>query len=283
MRIMITAVMAILIMSHIHSQEVAKSLTIGNHWHYNNNYSSDNYSTELVIGDTCIQGINYKIIGRSPNYFPLRFERSDSTKLYQYDFSDSLEHIEFDLNWELGEPYNSYFNGYYYNVFVSEKGISAFWGSREYIILVDAIFNQERTYVETLGLYDDWGYNGQWDWHTHLIGAQIDGVNYGTVVDTNENLINLDNSIINNYPNPFNPSTRIEFSIQNISNVELAIFNTKGQIIKTLINNELTKGSHSIIWGGDNESGKSVGSGVYHYKLSVDGKTEAVKKCLLLK
>jgi len=86
-----------------------------------------------------------------------------------------------------------------------------------------------------------------------------------------------------NYPNPFNPITTIEFSIQNDSNINLSIYNIKGQKIKTLAHNEFNKGSHSIIWNGDDDKGKKVGSGVYLYKLKVNDKSEAVKKCLLLK
>lgn len=88
---------------------------------------------------------------------------------------------------------------------------------------------------------------------------------------------------LSNYPNPFNPSTTIQFSIQNDNNVNLSIFNAKGQKIKTLANNDFTKGNHTIIWNGDDDSGNFVGSGVYYYKIEVSGKTEAVKKCLLLK
>ncbi len=88
---------------------------------------------------------------------------------------------------------------------------------------------------------------------------------------------------ISNYPNPFNPSTTIEFSIHNDSNIDLSIFNIKGQKIKTLANNDFTKGNHSIVWNGDNDSGNSVSSGIYFYNLNINGKTEALKKCLLLK
>jgi len=86
-----------------------------------------------------------------------------------------------------------------------------------------------------------------------------------------------------NFPNPFNPSTTISFSIQNDSQVKLSLFNIKGQKVKTLTYNEFTKGDHSIIWNADDESGEPVSSGIYFYKLNVNGKTEAVKKCLLLK
>ena len=88
---------------------------------------------------------------------------------------------------------------------------------------------------------------------------------------------------LKNIPNPFNPSTIITFSIPKNSNVELSIYNIKGQELKTLANNEFKKGDHSVIWNGEDTSGKKVGSGVYLYKLNVNGKTEAVKKCLLLK
>jgi len=104
------------------------------------------------------------------------------------------------------------------------------------------------------------------------------------LVDINHNAIIQTPSIyLSNYPNPFNPSTTIEFSIQNNSKVELSIYNMKGQKIKILANNEFEKGLYSIFWNGDDRSGKFVSSGIYYYKLKVNGKTKAVKKCLLLK
>jgi len=88
---------------------------------------------------------------------------------------------------------------------------------------------------------------------------------------------------ISNYPNPFNPSTTIEFSIQDNSKVELSIYNIKGQKIKTITNGNLDAGKHSIIWNGIDDFEKQVSSGVYYYKLNVNDKTVAMKKCLLLK
>ena len=98
-----------------------------------------------------------------------------------------------------------------------------------------------------------------------------------------ENIIIPKNMVLSNYPNPFNPTTTISFSIQNDSQVELSIFNIKGQKIKVLVQNEFTKGSHSVMWNGDDLYGNSVSSEIYLYKLKVNGKIEAVKKCLLLK
>jgi hypothetical protein len=90
-------------------------------------------------------------------------------------------------------------------------------------------------------------------------------------------------NLYQNHPNPFNPSTTIEFSIQKDSKIDLSIYNIKGQKIRTLAQNDFTNGSHTIIWDGDNNFGKPVSSGIYYYKLNVNGKTEAVKKCMLLK
>jgi len=102
--------------------------------------------------------------------------------------------------------------------------------------------------------------------------------------ETQDNEIITNSSILyQNHPNPFNPSTIIEFSIQNDSKVELSIFNIKGQKIKNLSNNEFVAGFHSIMWIGDDDFGEMVSSGIYYYKLNVDGRIEAVKKCLLLK
>ena len=89
--------------------------------------------------------------------------------------------------------------------------------------------------------------------------------------------------LISNFPNPFNPSTTIEFSIQKDSEVELSVYNIKGQKIKTLADKEFIKGSHSVIWNGNDESENPVSSGMYFYKLYINGKSETVNKCLLLK
>ncbi|MCK5052174.1 MAG: T9SS type A sorting domain-containing protein [Candidatus Cloacimonetes bacterium] len=88
---------------------------------------------------------------------------------------------------------------------------------------------------------------------------------------------------LSNYPNPFNPTTTISFSIPEESKVELSIYNIKGQKIKSLLSDQISAGEHSIVWNGEDASGKIVSSGVYLYKLNVNGKTEIVKKCLLLK
>lgn len=85
-----------------------------------------------------------------------------------------------------------------------------------------------------------------------------------------------------NYPNPFNPSTRISFDTPKRAHVTLAVYNVLGQQIRTLVNQELPAGRHSVTWEGDNDSGAKVASGMYFYKLiSTDFVTS--RKMMLVK
>jgi hypothetical protein len=89
--------------------------------------------------------------------------------------------------------------------------------------------------------------------------------------------------LMGNYPNPFNPTTTIKFSLAEKGNVELTIYNIKGQKVKKLAKDFLDKGEHSVIWNGDDELGKTVSSGIYFYRLAIAGKTIATNKCTLIK
>lgn len=100
---------------------------------------------------------------------------------------------------------------------------------------------------------------------------------------SNDDLIQ--NTIFNleqNYPNPFNPSTTISFELKQPAHAELNIYNLKGQLVKTLINEILPGQKHSIIWNGTDDNHQPVASGIYLYRLSAGGKT-AEHKMLLIK
>ncbi|MBN2460882.1 MAG: T9SS type A sorting domain-containing protein [Candidatus Cloacimonetes bacterium] len=99
---------------------------------------------------------------------------------------------------------------------------------------------------------------------------------------TKNEMVSADFNVAN-YPNPFNPSTMITFSIPEDSKVELSIFNLKGQLVRTLIDYSMPAGGYSALWNGDNEIGLPVNSGIYFYYLNVNNNFRAVKQCLLLK
>ncbi|MHB9028619.1 MAG: T9SS type A sorting domain-containing protein, partial [Candidatus Latescibacterota bacterium] len=77
------------------------------------------------------------------------------------------------------------------------------------------------------------------------------------------------------YPNPFNPSTTITFTLNETRRVALDVYNVAGQKVDTLLNGVLRAGEHSLTW---NASGRA--SGVYFCRLEAEGKT-AVRKMVL--
>ena len=78
----------------------------------------------------------------------------------------------------------------------------------------------------------------------------------------------MDYKLNQNYPNPFNPITTLTFEIPEKTNVELKIYNSLGQLVRTLINEERNAGYHSILWDGKDNIGNEVASGIYFYRLS---------------
>ena len=114
---------------------------------------------------------------------------------------------------------------------------------------------------------------------------------------TLDNILNLNFTLVGNedpnatpattklnsiYPNPFNPETNISFDIAEKTQTNIRIYNAKGQLVKTLVNEVLTPGKHSIVWKGRNNSNQSCASGVYFVTLKTN-KTSAIQKVLLLK
>jgi flagellar hook assembly protein FlgD len=100
--------------------------------------------------------------------------------------------------------------------------------------------------------------------------------------DESENNIFSTPQLYGNYPNPFNPTTSISFSLPKEDDIELTIYNIKGQKVKTLYSGIAEEGKHTMIWEGKNTNDKSVSSGIYFYKLKT-GKNEISRKMLLLK
>ena len=85
-----------------------------------------------------------------------------------------------------------------------------------------------------------------------------------------------------NYPNPFNPSTTIEYELNSSNNVRLQIFDIKGELIKTLVNDFQDAGNYKVIWNGTNSRGEKLTSGVYFYSIKTKDNI-STKKMILLK
>ncbi len=98
-----------------------------------------------------------------------------------------------------------------------------------------------------------------------------------TITGIGENIISpFSYSLEQNFPNPFNPTTRITFSLAKKENTTLKIYDVLGREVDTLLNNELEAGNYSVEWNSKNKS-----SGVYFYRLHTD-KFSSAKKMILM-
>ncbi|KQC05236.1 MAG: hypothetical protein APR54_00035 [Candidatus Cloacimonas sp. SDB] len=101
-------------------------------------------------------------------------------------------------------------------------------------------------------------------------------------IEEDDDVVPAHTELLGNYPNPFNPETNIFFTLAEGSEVELTIYNIKGQMIRTLTEGTYGMGQHSVQWDGKDESGTAVTSGVYFYKITA-GSYNSMKKMILLK
>jgi len=86
-----------------------------------------------------------------------------------------------------------------------------------------------------------------------------------------------------NYPNPYTHNTTISYAIPKSGVVSLKIYNIKGQLVRTVVDEHREKGHYTEIWDGKNDNGKPVSSGIYFYKLETDDSKSQIKKMLLIR
>lgn len=88
-------------------------------------------------------------------------------------------------------------------------------------------------------------------------------------------------NLLDNYPNPFNPSTTIRYTLQRRAEVRISVYNILGKKVCTLVDGVKPAGEHSIIWDGKDSDGKEVASGIYLYRLIAGDYVDSRKMVLL--
>ncbi len=142
-------------------------------------------------------------------------------------------------------------------------------GYRQHISMIPAADNK---YLITWNDYRDvYSYNN--------VYGQL--YQYNTLDNDGGEEISSWNPNLITYPNPFNPETTVQFNLAQDQKVELKIYNTKGQLVKTFCNEVLSAGDHHIKWDGTDKTRKNVASGVYLMNLKIDGKNYRSKALLL--
>jgi hypothetical protein len=102
-----------------------------------------------------------------------------------------------------------------------------------------------------------------------------------TAASSNPTQVPASYALNQNYPNPFNPSTEISFSLKQSGQVRLSVYNVLGQQVRTLINQEMTEGPHSVTWDGRSDNGSPAASGIYFYRIQANDYVDTRKMTLL--
>ncbi|MCB5255183.1 MAG: C25 family cysteine peptidase [Candidatus Cloacimonetes bacterium] len=141
---------------------------------------------------------------------------------------------------------------------------------------------QQPLYQETLELYGEYQY--------YILAIYAEGKSqatltlsfyWGGVDNPDQPLPPAVTGLERNYPNPFNPSTTICFTLSEASAVRLSIYNLKGQRVASLMDEVLSSGAHRKIWNALDERGRSVSSGIYLIRLETNSGTFTQKAMLM--
>jgi hypothetical protein len=181
------------------------------------------------------------------------------------------------LNWEEPEVSSGTVTGYWVYRSTAEEGPFERVSPG---IIRNTTFTDRRAEPET----DYWYY---------VVAAfnNVDGVSAASNIANATILSDIDNvdvpqltQLIGNFPNPFNPETTIKFSVGHelaFTHALINIFNTRGQLIRTLVLGAIEPGIHYVVWDGRDEAGRPVSSGIYFYRMETTNFSQTRRMVLL--
>jgi hypothetical protein len=152
-------------------------------------------------------------------------------------------------------------------------------------VVVDSIAN-----LPDEGVYVDLAFDVDSNWHISFRNPREGGLWYGsgdssmvTGIDDDQLRADLPRALElhQNFPNPFNPQTTIAVSLPQTTYVNLSIYDARGRLVRTLIDEQKLAGEHALIWNGRDGRGGTVASGVYFVRLTVAGQARTQKIVLL--
>jgi hypothetical protein len=268
-------------------------LHVGDFWEYQlyeNNIPIKN--SVKVIGDTVMpNGLTCKIVRDTKHDGPypgsqVSFTRVDTAgQVWEYSPSACPDRLLYRLGAQVGDTLRNvcWPDSLTYWKLI-EKSPAIVFGDSTEIQTWDWINSPVPT-LETLaggfGLIAEQGEGTE----RYLRGAVINGHKYGEItvsVGGHAASASTGFALRQNYPNPFNGSATIEYTLPVRVRVTIKIFNSLGQEILKLLDEEQDKGSHQIQWNGAIKAGRLVASGVYYYQLKAGDYSES-KKLIHLK
>lgn len=273
-------------------------MEIGNRWDYislfggGGTFDDSTHKIVTVTGDTIFSNNRYFILHNKYSETSLahidanlsgreydEYARIDSTEfiVYFYSVEDSVEYPRYKLDASVGDTIE-----FGWNLRCTDESYLELFGFQ----VLTKSFKEDDVYGVSgyslsrgFGLIISFRYAHGGDFLDHLIGARINGRNYGTLVSVkHQNVSSINyNFEIHSYPNPFSSSTIIRYELPLAGNVEISIYNILGDKLITLFNGYRNRGNYIEKWD-------SVGfeSGIYFIVIKVGG-FNFIRKCCLIR
>ncbi len=226
-------------------------------------FNDAGWSTSIwKIGDGINNGYPY-LAWQNPGGSPLPVELNS--------FTATINDSKVELKWNTATEVNNY--GFEVQKKIDNSQLTMNNWEKVGFIKGSGNSNSRKSY----SFVDENPTNGKIEYRLKQIDS--DGrYKYSNIINVDVKNIPSEFSLDQNFPNPFNPATAINFALPVKSNVRLSVYNTLGEKVATLVNGELPAGNHSV-----NFDGSRLSSGVYIYSLKAGNNYTAIKKMILMK
>lgn len=268
----------------LHSQTVpVYPLQVGDQWEYLLRVYGSVWKTTVVY-DTLMPDGNVYAAVHDQKIGGYYFERQSGSQVYSYDQRTGTELLQYDFSRSPGDTLYSMVTTApddTFDVILAYESTATVLGRslRQWTFVIRdrhiPDLTEARVITDSLGLTHLGLASGDFD----LKGAVLNGIPYGIIADVDESKSALPSTsvLIQNHPNPFNPSTEITYAVPMQVSVLLRIYDMLGREVATLVNEKKQPGEYTVEWKAAN-----VPSGVYFYRL-VAGNFVQTKKMILLK
>jgi len=212
--------------------------------------------------------------------------RQQLTTLTEGDIEDeSFFGYDFTLDWD-GSPIEDLFSRH------SHKRMSYTWrednssfspGKLDYILYTDSVLDTSKHFVLQTMTMDsaslaNYGLDEMDSYNSSDHSPRVMDIKIPDNVGIGSSIIPTTIKISAPYPNPFNPTTKIEYYIPSSGVVKLVVYNIKGQLVETIVNENQIQGTYTAMF-----NGVGLSSGIYLYGLIFDGHSSGFKKAILVK
>lgn len=262
----------IYILNPENAQIISNQLIYHDHLTYFEVFFNQNDLFIAIVKDQQIVFKRYQIA--SDNSYSLVWERTidQTTQLYDVKVENERFVIAYGLNIDGAQRiavrtltfngnYDQFSNGYLIPNVLSHQSNAEIVITENHQAFINRL---EYDYIGISALYSDL-------------------INLNSFLETEDQPISQPESYqLNNYPNPFNPSTKISFDLWQDKKVSLGIYNIKGQLVKELNKGFLNKGHHEYQWDGKDQMGEMCASGVYFARLRSTSQS-MIRKMLMIK